>query len=175
MIMKLAYPVYLLLMLVVLLPGRAFAHALEGEVSGHGAATAVLFTYSTGDPARFIKVEVYSPSDRKTEFQTGRTDMLGRVVFLPDQAGEWMVVASDNQGHRTEFMVSITSDADHSVLTTSAGTASAAPAAITAQADFTQAGKLIKASLGLSLILNLTLFVLWRFGRKTGLDEKKSA
>ena len=138
----------------LLLPASpASAHALEGELLEADGAAAVRFVYAGGEAARYIKAEVYSPADRKIEFQTGRSDRLGRVVFLPDAPGQWLVVVSDNQGHRAEFAVNVSGHV--------AADSAAAPGPAAAAGAPDPAAKWLRAGFGLSLILNLALLGWW--------------
>ena len=163
---------YLLFLLIFLLPSPASAHTLEGELlpAACGAA-AVRFTYSSGETARFIKVEVYSPENRETEFQNCRTDLLGRAVFIPDTPGEWLLVASDNQGHRTEYSVSVratekSGQAESQTDAQKTGENTAQSLEVNQAAEPAPTNKALKAALGLSLILNLAFLALWRTRRK---------
>ena len=38
-------------------------------------------------------------------FQSGRTDVLGRITFLPDQAGEWRVKVYSEDGHGVDLVL----------------------------------------------------------------------
>jgi len=144
---------YVLLALCFLFacPNGVMAHALVGQTVSSGGAVVVEFNYSTGDVARYVKMEVFSPADEEIEHQSGRTDKNGRVVFYPDYPGEWKVIVSDNQGHRAEVPVLIS---ELGIFETKAS-------------ENTGSGAALKVVLGLSLILNLTLVAVLFSRRKS--------
>jgi hypothetical protein len=63
------------------LPGQALAHDLQHEI-GEGEAVSVRLFYADGSDFAFESYEVYRAGE-EVPFQVGRTDLLGRVVFLP--------------------------------------------------------------------------------------------
>ena len=75
----------------------AAAHGLDHRVTGDRAVVVTL-TYDDGAPFSFESCEVTPPA-QDTPSQVGRTDRRGRVVFLPDRAGDWRVrvMAEDGQ------------------------------------------------------------------------------
>lgn len=85
------------LALVVLPAAGALAHGVAATV-GHGGAVTVTARYEDGSPLAFAPCEVLPPGGPPA-FQVGRTDRLGRVVFLPDRAGEWTVRITGEDGH----------------------------------------------------------------------------
>lgn len=62
---------------------------------------ALYFHYSSGEPMAWCKVEVFSPQDVQTAFQSARTDAQGRFAFVPDAPGAWRVTAFDGEGHKS--------------------------------------------------------------------------
>lgn len=46
----------------------------------------------------------------KNEFQKGNTDKSGNFCFLPDKAGNWLVIVDDLIGHRGKKTVTVTED-----------------------------------------------------------------
>ncbi|WP_319471490.1 carboxypeptidase-like regulatory domain-containing protein [uncultured Pseudodesulfovibrio sp.] len=121
------------------------AHGVAYDIldSSHGVGFEVRF--STGDPAAYAEVLVYSPEKNDVEFQNGRTDALGRFVFLPDTPGKWRVEADAGLGHKVRFNV----DVDES------GIASAQ------HTTMETVPKSLKAGLGVSLFLNVGLLGLY--------------
>jgi len=97
----------LTLLLGGLLPGRALAHDLHYSVE-QGPAVCVRLYYGGGEEFSFETYEVYR-SGEEIPFQVGRTDMRGRLVFLPDRPGAWRVKAFSEDGHGVD--ISVTSDA----------------------------------------------------------------
>jgi nickel transport protein len=77
--------------------------------------------------------------------QTGRTDAKGRFAFIPDRNGPWTVVADDGMGHVSTATVPVEGGQ----------TAMAQPDPFMASAI--HEGWLLRAMLGLSLIINLGL------------------
>lgn len=82
----------------------AAAHGVGGREAGVGAARAVCFAYSSGEPMAFAKAVVYAPN-ATTEFQNARADGQGCFAFVPTGPGDWRVAASDHEGHRAEIIV----------------------------------------------------------------------
>ncbi|MFN2372116.1 MAG: hypothetical protein ABR506_13325, partial [Candidatus Krumholzibacteriia bacterium] len=85
------------LALALLPAAAALAHGVEATV-GHGGAVTVTVRHEGGSPLAFVPCEVLPPGGPPA-FQVGRTDRLGRVVFLPDRAGEWTVKITGEDGH----------------------------------------------------------------------------
>jgi len=84
--------------------GTAASHEVHHEVRS-GEATIVSFTEGRGTPFAGEPYEVYRPGE-ESPFQTGRTDLLGRVVFTPDRRGDWRVRAFSEDGHGADLVVS---------------------------------------------------------------------
>lgn len=81
------------------------AHEIVHKVSRSGAVV-VEVTYPNGTPFSYEQYEV-SLQGETTPFQTGRSDALGRIVFLPDRYGTWRIRAFSEDGHG----IDITADA----------------------------------------------------------------
>ncbi len=160
------------------LPSLANAHGLEGKVRENSTVVVIVFNYSTGDPAKYVEASVFSPQNSDIEFQTGRTDMLGQVVFAPNAPGQWKIVVEDTQGHKTEQLVQVDEQVPGQV-TTGQVTGQVA-GQVTGQVAGQGQGFLVTKSLheqkngastkfkivlGLSLILNISLLALWLFMR----------
>jgi nickel transport protein len=95
---------------VMLATGAAHAHRMDYAATT-GEAAVVSVSYPFGQIPMFEPYRVYAP-DSEVAFQTGRTDSLGRVSFLPDRSGEWRVVVTTEDGHGIEAAVRIDEAAD---------------------------------------------------------------
>ena len=143
------------------LPSLANAHGLEGKVRENSTVVVIVFNYSTGDPAKYVEASVFSPQNSDIEFQTGRTDMLGQVVFAPNAPGQWKIVVEDTQGHKTEQLVQVDEQVPGQV--TGQGQGFLVTKSLHEQKN--GASTKFKIVLGLSLILNISLLALWLFMR----------
>ena len=85
------------------------AHGLEYTVSA-GDAVVVTITHDVGAPFSDEHYQVYRDGET-TAFQTGRTDALGRVVFVPDRTGTWIVRAFSEDGHGIDVTIEHSGDA----------------------------------------------------------------
>lgn len=83
----------------------AIAHDLRHEESHAGGAVVVRLFFSDGSAFSYESYEVYRAGE-KIPFQVGRTDALGRVVFIPDRPGVWRVRAFSEDGHGVDFSLS---------------------------------------------------------------------
>ena len=97
----------LTLLLCGLLPGRALAHDLHYSVE-QGPAVCVKLHFGGGEEFSFETYEIYRTGE-EIPFQVGRTDVKGRLVFLPDRPGTWRVKAFSEDGHGVD--ISVTTDA----------------------------------------------------------------
>jgi nickel transport protein len=107
------------LVLCAWLPGQVLAHDLQHQIE-EGTAVSVRLFFGDGSDFSFESYEVYRAGD-EIPFQVGRTDLQGRVVFLPDRAGTWRIKAFSEDGHGADFSFStdVTSgveDANRSLL-----------------------------------------------------------
>jgi len=94
----------LVLVLCAWLPGQALAHDLQHQID-EGAAVSVRLFFADGRDFSFESYEIYRAGD-EVPFQVGRTDLQGRVVFLPDRAGTWRIKAFSEDGHGADFSFS---------------------------------------------------------------------
>jgi len=97
----------LTLLVCGLLPVRALAHDLHYSVE-QGPAVCVKLHFGGGEEFSFETYEIYR-SGEEIPFQVGRTDVKGRLVFLPDRPGTWRVKAFSEDGHGVD--ISVTTDA----------------------------------------------------------------
>lgn len=88
----------------------AVAHSIGHRVL-EGGATVVAFEYSGAGPVADAAYRVLGPGS--TPFQSGRSDGLGRVAFVPDRPGEWRVELRDASGH--EAVATLVVGGDRSV------------------------------------------------------------
>jgi nickel transport protein len=81
----------------------ARAHELIQTVT-RASAVVIELKYGDNSPFSYEQFEIYRKGE-DTPFQTGRTDVLGRIVFLPDRAASWRVRAFSEDGHGTDFTI----------------------------------------------------------------------
>ncbi|MGE0495025.1 MAG: hypothetical protein AB7S38_37805 [Vulcanimicrobiota bacterium] len=86
------------LAICLLLSTLALAHTVNHEVT---QAEAVVVTVQLGDEeASYSEYEVFPPGGAEgNPFAIGRTDFHGRVVFVPDQPGQWTVKVKADSTH----------------------------------------------------------------------------
>ncbi|WP_163335761.1 DUF4198 domain-containing protein [Desulfopila sp. IMCC35008] len=89
----------LLLIFTVLTISKSEAHGLGYRMEQDTTTIVVTFSYSDGKPVSYAEVIVWSPADKKVEFQNSRTDKNGRFAFSPDTPGMWRIEMSDGMGH----------------------------------------------------------------------------
>lgn len=99
-------------MLVLLLGlgpvASGLAHGVDTTV-GAGRAMVVTVSHEDGSPLAFEPYEVFPP-EGSAAFASGRTDRLGRVVFLPDRSGDWRVMVAAADGHGAALTVPVDED-----------------------------------------------------------------
>jgi len=83
--------------------GTASAHDLHSSV-GTGEAVVVKLYFIDDTPFSFEAYEIFREGE-SVPYQVGRSDALGRVVFLPDRAGEWRVKAISEDGHGVDVIL----------------------------------------------------------------------
>lgn len=88
----------------VMYPLMCMAHGVRGKIGKGGIV--VVAEYTSGEPMSYANVHISAPG-AKLPFQSGRTDSNGRFCFFPDSSGEWIVVVSDDMGHRLEVCVPV--------------------------------------------------------------------
>jgi nickel transport protein len=92
----------------LLFPMALFGHGVEvSEKTGgdRDAVRVIRFGYTTGEAMSYARVFVYPPSSPTGEILQGTTDRNGVFCFLPDERGEWRLVAEDGMGHRGEIRI----------------------------------------------------------------------
>lgn len=96
----------LCLLPILLAPAAARAHEVLHELApGHAAGLRVY--ESDGEPLADRAYELWSPSDARAPWQTGRTDRAGWLAFVPDVPGAWRVKVVDPGGHGLDTTVQI--------------------------------------------------------------------
>lgn len=98
-----------ILIFSIFFAGTCYGHGLQHQVV-ISKAVVVSFYFSDGESFAYESFEVYSP-EAKIPVQTGRTDSKGRLIFLPDKPGEWLIKVSADDGHGLNFSVAIDEDA----------------------------------------------------------------
>ena len=92
-----------LALLLLLVPDIARAHEVRHAVS-EAKALIVSVSYAGGEEFSQEEYEIYPPGE-ETPFQVGRTDVLGRVVFVPDRDGQWRIRVFSKGGHGLDVKV----------------------------------------------------------------------
>ena len=93
--------------LFLLLTNQVTAHSVEYHLSNVGVATVIQFTQGgKNHPFSFKSYEIYSLGNQ-VPFQVGRTDKLGRVIFLPNKKGEWKIRTFSEDGHGTRVTIKV--------------------------------------------------------------------
>ena len=95
------YRLLVVLAICAWLPGEAVAHDLQHRIE-EGAAISIKLFFADGNEFSFESYEIYRGGD-EIPFQVGRTDIQGRVVFIPDRAGTWRLKAFSEDGHGTDL------------------------------------------------------------------------
>ncbi len=83
--------------------GASGAHELSQTVT-RGNAVVIELKEDGNLPFSHEQFEIFRKGEDKP-FQTGTTDALGRIVFLPDRQATWRVRAFSEDGHGTDFTV----------------------------------------------------------------------
>lgn len=86
-----------------LAPGLVAAHAVQHDVAV-GEAVVVTLRYADGTPFAYEEAEVRAAGSSTVDFVT-RSDGQGRVVFVPDGDGPWVVRVFSADGHGAEVQV----------------------------------------------------------------------
>ncbi len=121
------------------------------------------FFYSTGELMSYLEAKVFSPSDEKVAYQSGRTDEDGRFAFTPNKPGAWRVVVTDDEGHRAEAQIDVTEE----LMKAGASAAAGAGSAVREKKAAPEGLDLyLRAGLGVSLLFNIASLVLLARRRK---------
>ena len=101
--------IVILAAIIVLTPAMLWSHGIVRTIE-QGKAMVITTLYDDGEPISYAAVKIFSPGDRKVEYQNGRTDKNGRFAFVPSEAGDWLVRLSDGMGHGFEEHVRVDAD-----------------------------------------------------------------
>ena len=104
------YIVKSMIIFSVLFPtGHLPAHEIHSRVSNSDRAVVIEIEYPDGRPFSFEEFEVFAPGENEgaPPFHAGRTDSLGRILFLPNRAGIWLVKFRSQDGHGGETKVDV--------------------------------------------------------------------
>ncbi len=101
-----AFGVFVFLLAGLVLPtSGAFGHGVEHRIE-YGEAVLVHFSSHHDGPMAGAGFRVFSPDGQKI-FASGKTDALGRAVFVADQPGIWRVLMATEDGHGAEVEVAV--------------------------------------------------------------------
>jgi len=89
---------YFLVLYFFCITGLGLAHGVAYQVSTDSSII-IKVEYDDGDAMSYADVLIYSPDDKKVEYQNGRTDKNGVFAFVPDKPGVWKVEVDDGMGH----------------------------------------------------------------------------
>jgi len=90
--------IYRLIFIFLLIFFSAHAHEIEIDVR-ENKAVIIEIRYEEGQPFSFKEYEIYWSQQPDKPFVVGKTDRYGRVVFLPDKNGIWLLKAYSEDGH----------------------------------------------------------------------------
>lgn len=146
-----------LLVFVFFLSTALSAHELIVEAEFRSPFARVQVSYYDGAEARDADVTVWAPDSGEDSFVSGRTDRNGAFAFVPDQTGQWRIVADDGRGHREVLDLSVSESA--------AAPAPANSANPTPPANPARRSLFERALTGLSVLFGLTGLWMWRRSR----------
>jgi nickel transport protein len=98
----------ILLLGLVVFPGKAFAHAVETDYRLVSDALEIQAIFSTGEFFHDADIVVYSPDDPTQPWLEGLTDQDGKFLFHPEESmfGEWAIeIGEGNHWDRLEIPV----------------------------------------------------------------------
>ncbi len=91
------------------------SHELLHKVEITKNAVVIDFYFADGSVFSYEEYKVFRPGNNKIPFVIGRTDARGRLVFLPDTQGTWLVKTWSNTGHGAEIRVNIHKNVESSI------------------------------------------------------------
>ena len=142
---------------LLVLPNAALAHGV-GYRESDRKPLSLEFSYSTGETMCYLETQVFSPRDARFAYQTGRTDANGRFAFTPDAAGTWRVIVKDSEGHMAEANIDVTPEFLQGQTTGKLVTPK--------ESEPHGMDLVIRSTLGVSLLLNVAVLVLFFRRRK---------
>lgn len=93
----------IIFILLVIGYGSAGAHGLRHTVT-EGESVVIKLSYRNGAAFAGEAYEIYRAGD-SDPYQSGRTDPLGRIVFIPDSSGTWRIKAFSEDGHGLDISI----------------------------------------------------------------------
>lgn len=111
------------LVLALLSSTPVFSHGIHTDLIRSNGVIILKITYSSGEPFAYEQYEVFPPKDHASNesqsttvpFQNGFTDALGRIAFIPDRKGTWMVHFYSSDGHGGKQEVHVNDLSDHKI------------------------------------------------------------
>lgn len=97
-------------LIALLLPGLAAGHGVQVSVDIQPPIVIVSSSYSAAQRLADASVIIHSPAESKKPYQSGRTDISGHFIFMPDREGDWTFYVDDQKGHTKKTVISITTD-----------------------------------------------------------------
>lgn len=91
----------LLFLLLMLWAETGLAHEIHHRIESAGAVVFHL-DYADGRPFSYEAYELYA-DEKDVPAQVGRTDAMGRIVFLPGAARQWRIRAFSADGHGVDL------------------------------------------------------------------------
>jgi nickel transport protein len=91
------------MLLSMLVPAISGAHELHQKIS-RGSAVVIELAYPDHSPFSYEQFEVFREGE-EAPYQTGRSDALGRIVFVPDRDGAWRIRAFSEDGHGIDITI----------------------------------------------------------------------
>jgi nickel transport protein len=76
----------------------SFAHSIQYEIKNEKAVVIKIY-FPDGTPFSYEEFKIYSPNNNKIPYQIGRTDKYGRIIFIPDRPGDWIIKSFSEDGH----------------------------------------------------------------------------
>ena len=101
---------YLSVLIALLIPRLAAGHGVQVSVEIQPPVVIVTSSYSAAQQLADASVIIHSPAESKKPYQSGRTDISGHFIFMPDREGEWTFYVDDQKGHTKKTVISITTD-----------------------------------------------------------------
>ncbi len=98
----------LLALIAALMGTPVQAHGLQ-HWTDQGEAVVIQLSFGRGTPPALASYQIFAPGQREV-YQTGRSDVRARIVFVPDRAGDWRVQVSTDDGHGASITVAVDSD-----------------------------------------------------------------
>lgn len=93
------------LLLLCVTVGVAHAHGVSHERLPADDTVVLHFSHVLGEPLAAADVKVLAPDGKP--WQEGAVDPNGVFAFVPDQPGDWEVVAEDDTGHSLRARISV--------------------------------------------------------------------